>query len=114
MKKNYIFVLLAFLVLPFLGCCKEETKESIATAEQKDKLTNFSSVHTMGNHSYIPINIDGSPSEKILLILTILNDFEEIHPELEITHWHIEKQQRAKHTDRKIFGLWIDHKPKKQ
>ncbi len=111
MKKNCIFVLFFFLILSFLGCT-DGNKESVVVSKQTATSIDFSSVITIGNHSYVPINIVDEPSDQNLLILGIINDFEEKYPELEITHWQIEKQQAAYATSPYIFGLWIDHKIK--
>ena len=79
---------------------------------------------TTGNHSYVQINIidlptrfhgrGENPHNYYALILDIINGFEKKHPELEVPPgaWKIEKQQGANNTPNKIFGLWIDHRPR--
>lgn len=67
---------------------------------------------TIGNRSYIPINQDGAPSDNVDMILRVLGAFEKAHPELTVTDWKIEKQQKAYTTGEKIFGIWVDHRPK--
>ncbi|MCK6463105.1 MAG: hypothetical protein L6Q29_04815 [Candidatus Pacebacteria bacterium] len=72
------------------------------------------SIKTVGNHSYVVINKDGRPSDRPVEILEILSDFERLNPDKEITGWSIEKQQTAYgFVYNYIYGLWIDHKPKK-
>lgn len=84
----------------------------------------MSTVETIGNHSWIPLNIDKNtgerevlPSEYRLFILGALLAFEKEYPHLEITNWRIERDQGANHPkawNAKIYGLWIDHKPREQ
>jgi len=85
-------------------------KDQTVLAEQN---INFQSVTTIGNHSFIPIRINGNPAGHISEILGLLNAFEEKHPELEITAWKIERDQVAHSSGAFIFGIWIDHRPKK-
>jgi hypothetical protein len=74
----------------------------------------LSAVVTCGNHSYLPISIYGKPEEHTAEILGTLSAFEKAHPELEITHWHIEKQQFTPDTRALVFGIWVDHRPARQ
>jgi len=67
---------------------------------------------TVGNHSFVYINKDGNPWDNPTRILILLDVFEKAHPELEMTNWHIEKQQGAYITPAWVSGVWIDHKPK--
>lgn len=60
---------------------------------------------TQGNHTYIPFYIS-YPREHVSEILEILNKFEEQHPDLKITHWHIDTG------DYTTYGLWVDHEPR--
>lgn len=75
------------------------------------KVYDLNVVKTIGDHSYIPINIDGTPDSHADTILNILSVFKTSNPELEITGWKIEKNQSAYTTGPYIYGLWIDHKP---
>ena len=72
----------------------------------------MSSVITERNRSYIPINIAGKPSDDPSSMLRIVNAFEDAHPELEIVRWWIEKRQAAYTTSSRIYGIWVDHKPR--
>lgn len=65
------------------------------------------------NHTYLPLNIGGIPADNVLLILGVLDYFEEENPELEVTSWSIEKQQFTHTVGAYIFGLWVNHRPKK-
>lgn len=73
----------------------------------------MSVVVTVGNHSYIPINLDGKPNENVDVILGALKAFESANPNLEVTGWQIEKQQLAYVTSPYTYGIWVDHHPKK-
>ena len=41
-----------------------------------------------------------------------INNFEKLHPELEILHWHIESTQPAHGHIAAIHGIWVQHKLK--
>jgi len=72
---------------------------------------NMNAVATKGNHSYVPLHIQGTPDEYRGLILNVIWAFEQAHPELEVTDWKIEKIHWNLY-NRYIDGLWIDHKPR--
>ncbi|MBI3633969.1 MAG: hypothetical protein HY226_06820 [Candidatus Vogelbacteria bacterium] len=69
---------------------------------------------TQGNHTYIPINRIGTPVNFKNDILRILYEFETTHSnDLRVTNWKIEKDQETHFTQAFVFGIWIDHEPKK-
>lgn len=70
-------------------------------------------VVTVGNHSYVHLDLGGESREHVQEILQALDDFEKMHRNLEITGWHLDKQQEAWLTalDR-VFGIWVDHRPR--
>jgi len=109
-----------FILAVLCSCSKQKGEPSvIATMEVKKTtqatLVDLSKMTTVGNHSYAPLNINGGvPSDYVDEVLNILADFEKKYPEREITHWHIEKQQSAHTTGSYFFGIWIDHKLKKE
>jgi len=76
---------------------------------------NFSSAKTVGNRTFIPLNVRGEPakSENVRLILDVLNEFEKAYPNLKVTDWKIEKQQYTVSAPPIIFGIWITHEPKR-
>lgn len=98
--KNFIAVLLILAVAFVLST-------SFATEKGVNVATTF------GNHSYLPINQEGTPAKFYGTILILLNEFETTHPNLKITGWKIEKNQQSHSTPAYIFGLWIDHEPHK-
>lgn len=118
--RNIIAILFMSIVL--CGCGKgEEVPQSSVFGVTETKVTtqtvsaDVSKIITVGNHSYAPVDLNEErPSNKVDEILNLLAEFEKKHPELEVTHWHIEKQQSAHTTGQKIFGIWIDHRPKKE
>jgi hypothetical protein len=68
---------------------------------------------TIGNHSYVHLDLAGESRDNVPEILNAIDGFEKGHRELEVTGWHIDKQQAAYVVALdKVFGVWIDHKPK--
>lgn len=76
----------------------------------------FSWVITLGNHSYVPLNLMGNPAGNAQSILRVLQAFEMEHIGWQIVNWHIEKQQaggmRLLDSRDYVYGIWIDHEPK--
>lgn len=106
------FALLAILTLGLVACEKRDPEpsvmpETITVVKDPD----FSKTKTIGNHSYLPINRVGSPDDMIFDILAVLAAFEKSHPDIKVTGWAIEKQQQARDTIPRVFGLWINHEP---
>lgn len=98
------------LGLSAIGCSNSDPKAVVVNAQNEIEV-DLSVVTTIGNHTYVPINLAGKPSEKIREILTALRVFEEDHPELEVLSFHMEKQQDAHGIAPEIFGIWITHRP---
>jgi hypothetical protein len=72
------------------------------------------SIQTVGNHSYIRIGVYQNPDGYSSEILAILEEFENLNPDKDVVGWGVEKQQKGySMIFNYIFGLWIDHKPKK-
>ena len=94
--------------------CSGGNEQSVINPETTRVSYDMSTVTTVGNRSYIPINSGGKPSDNPSSILLILKAFEDAHPELEIVDWKIEKQQVAHATSQKIFGIWVEHRPKER
>lgn len=71
-------------------------------------------VTTIGNHSYIKLHRNGTVDYYAPGFIYLLNDFEKNHPEFEVTGWRIESSQVVNEgtPENKIFGIWVDHKPK--
>lgn len=124
MKKIYFLVALLMLGL-FIGFtgCGESEKEEVISA---DAFSNYLSedeyrahvffrdkVITVGNHHFIPLVVSGRPDEYPRQILSLLELFEKIYPDLKVTSWSIEKRQTAYITTAWIYGIWIDTQPSK-
>lgn len=71
----------------------------------------WSKVNNSGNHSYIPLDIEGRPADHTGEILNALTSYEVEHPNLRVTNWWIEKQGTGGGYD-KVRGLWVDHLPR--
>lgn len=117
LKKRTGFILLSALlvgiILLLTACSGEKQPTALrqppATVEQYD----LSVVKTLGNHSYIPLNIRGESKDYIDEILGVLYEFERAHPELEITGWRIEERHVSYGHGAYIDGLWVDHQSNK-
>lgn len=116
--KSYILLIFIFSIL-FYGCEVYHRESSVelyppnpppGKKSQVEISFNKDKVITIGNHSYIPLNLAGDPDEYAEVILNVLKQFESAHPEFEISDWKIEKQQSTEDRTDRIFGLWIDHK----
>jgi hypothetical protein len=70
------------------------------------------SVITVGDHSYVPLNLEGNPDKNCRTILKTLDIFKQKNPGLEVISWSIEKQQLAEGAKEFVFGLWINHRQK--
>lgn len=112
--KRVIFFLVFSVTL--VGCEMEIRGQSVLTEKSKvqtEQVFNLDAVVTVGNHSYIPINVHmGSGNlvnDMVPTILNLLDNFEKKHPELEVTGWNIQQDQRGNNN---VYGLWVNHKPK--
>lgn len=120
---RFIAVVLAVVALMCVGCDNEKTvgDGSVLTVPAESGVSgpvhfnyDTSKVATRGNRSYLPLELAGNPHGHVSVILGALEAFEKAHPELEITEWKIEKQQRAYLKSPYIFGIWIDHRRRRQ
>ena len=71
-------------------------------------------VITVGDHTYIEFKepIPGDANENARKILQILDDFKTSHQDLEVMSWKIQDIKYGYATAARIFGIWVDHKPK--
>lgn len=109
----HLCLVLSLIGITLLSACEPEPKPTVlqpppTSVERYD----LSVVRTIGNHSYMPLNIQGTPADHIDEILGALQTFEKNHPELEVVGWWVEKHQVAFRTSNYIYGLWVDHRPK--
>ncbi len=115
------FVYLFVLTFLLIGCSNPEKEEVVSAnafsnylSEDLDNNYKFfrNNVITVGNHHFIPIFVNGRPDEYPQKILSLLQLFEKLNPDLKVTGWSIEKQQTAYITSSQIYGIWIDTEPR--
>jgi len=75
-----------------------------------------SKVMTLGNHSWVPLHLRGSPDEHVLEILWALREFEKAHPELEVTSWNLEEYQKTASdgSSDEVLGIWVSHRSRRR
>lgn len=89
---------------PESGACVKKTSTTPAPEFRAGNLV------TIGDSSYIPLNIEGRTVFQVLPILGALDAFRQIHPELEVTSWSVEKDQEAHSTPATLYGIWVNHR----
>lgn len=105
-------LVITICVMLFRGSKSEsELEEALIPKDFVDKAI------TVGNHSWVPINCIGGDYEDLTnddakLILGVLSEFEQAHPELEVVGWKQELKHESHYRYFYIFGIWIDHKAK--
>jgi hypothetical protein len=116
--KIYLRLLMVFTIIALLfmaGCSSGPAGESVlkdALETPSAKTINLEIADTVGNHTYIPINIDGSPADNEHLILKIIEAFEKSHPELKVTFWSPQGRENSYLRSSYTFGLWVNHEPR--
>ena len=76
MKKILVGLILVLVV--FTGCQRE-------TVLQKGRGDyNFNAVMVIGNHAYIPLELEGRASDNVVQILGVQKEYEKAHPELKM------------------------------
>jgi hypothetical protein len=116
--KHRLQLLITLPIIPLLTAlsgCDSLVKEGVGTSVVRQKLEtkparkiDFSSVVTVGNRSYLPLNLLGNASENHQTILDVLKKFED-EKKMEITNWKVSERQTST-TSAFTYGLWIDHK----
>jgi len=103
-RKFYLLFLAVFIVSIILiaGCMGP------GVITERAKTIDLSLGTTVGNHTYLPLNLKGPPDNHVQEILQVLDTFEKAHPELEVTSWSAETSQQSNFT----YGLWVNHRPK--
>jgi hypothetical protein len=116
-----ISIALATLILiACAGCTGDPPSSSVVqTSEEEVKVVsskgaiNLSASTTMGNHTWVPINMPGGLDENHPVVLKVLQRFEEEHPELEVYDVDVHFQQYAHRVSHCVLGIWIHHRPRK-
>lgn len=103
--------LLVLLLLVLSGCSDTATVVQKKVEFNETSIIDFSSVVTVKNRSYVPLDLEGDAAENHRAILEILKEFEN-KKKVEIINWKISDQQIAHSTPSFTHGLWIDHKPR--
>jgi len=111
--------LVLFLAVAVIGCGGKKSSVIKPTAGKTNGEMNAvfdaSGVLTLGGHSWVPLYLRGSPDEHALTILWALREFEKAHPELEVTSWSLEKNQKTtSENSNEILGMWINHRPQRR
>ncbi|MDD5109996.1 MAG: hypothetical protein PHI63_02145 [Patescibacteria group bacterium] len=70
----------------------------------------LSAVTTVGNHSYIPLNLSGPAAVHVKEILGVVDAFEQAHAELVVGIFDDESRQDGMNSH--LYGLWVHHRPK--
>lgn len=70
----------------------------------------LSVVVTVGNHSYIPLNLSGPASMHTTEILGVVDAFEKAHSELVVGGFDVESRQDEMNSH--LNGVWVHHRPK--
>jgi hypothetical protein len=111
MKRVALVMVALALAIISCGCSKSP---SVIVSFNKGKcVIDLSPVRTIGNHSFVPLNLKGESYQHTEEILLVLNEFEDKHPRLETVDWKIQQKTVSNGNDPVIVGLWIDHRKKK-
>jgi hypothetical protein len=104
-----VVVVVTFSVI-MTGCVKltpdklDKLKQKTAISLENEAERDLAGAQTIGNHSFIPIGLNGYPEgTSATLILMNLNLFEKRHPELIVTSWKLEQ------VESRICGIWVNH-----
>lgn len=128
MKSIRALTLIAFAsTVGFVGCDNSPKPSVLGQAsppsvmyqpDEKDLpfpiAINLSVIKTLGNHSYIPMNVVGCDDECAGIILVVLNQFEKAHPELDVTSWNPVNRSSSYGTSANLSGLWVNHRPREK
>jgi hypothetical protein len=112
MKKMLVTLLVVIMLIPCLGCKKKDDSISVVQKTTTETEINLSTVKTVGNHSYIPLNLSGYSNGFADLILNVINKFEIMHPDWKITDWKFQTGQSTNGLYDYTYGIWVDHEPR--
>ncbi len=102
------------LLLLVFACSPEYVPPPSVVTHGVDPETvyDFEVALTVGNHTYVPINMEVAAEDNVEVILHTVAAFERQHTELEVTGFDIQAQQHAHTTQPYTHGVWIHHKPR--
>jgi len=93
---RYFGVVAVTLLCLNAGCSEEQPPSFLKSRQVEVPTYNMNVVVTVGNHTYIPLNLfREQPSNNTTEILKVLEEFENTHPEFQVTDWKIEEQQEG-------------------
>lgn len=85
----------------------------VPNQDQTLKAWDWSSVQTVGNHTYIPFNRwETSMGSATIELLKLVDEFEKIHSDVKITHWRVREINYGLAYQAYIAGVYIDHEPR--
>ena len=101
LKNSALLILLIFIILGTFGIVYRFGTNTTSLATQPSETSNVVfKAETVGNHSWISIDIITSQTE----ILQKIADFEKAHPELELYDVNIDWSSRR--------IIWLHHRPR--
>lgn len=104
-------ILCPMLLVVCFGCEQTTPPPSAIRVEGQSQVAyDLVGTATVGNHSFIPLNIPGNPYDWRQEILGLLDQFEQ-QQGVEIISFQVEKQQKAYITGQYIWGIWVTHRP---
>lgn len=112
-RKILILLFVLFIIGGLASGCGANSP-GVLTKTTSVETVNLDLGVTIGNHTYLPLNIDGDPSQHVQEILLIVDAFEKAHPEWEITSWNLEGAHSTYARLAYTYGIWIDHRPKEE
>jgi len=67
---------------------------------------------TIANNSYFRLQLAGPPDANAVTILKAVAEFERKNPDKEVVGWSVDGIHETYYSDGKVYGLWINHRPK--
>ena len=104
------------LVIMFFGVVSHSTNAPTVTpvsaVEAAEGTNPLYKAITVGNHSYIPLNIVGNSSQHFQTILEALQNFETSNPALHVTSFSVDSNTGYHASNDFILGIWLTHEPR--
>ena len=118
MRIHWMFAVVMVTCVLIGGCDGSPGDQAIHVKGKETEVVqettfDLAKVVTVDNRSWVPLNLPGDPQDHAQAILSFLKYFEQ-EKKVEIVDWKIDKQQHAYTVHEKVFGLWIDHRPRQK
>ncbi len=106
-----LFIAVIFIIIACSGNAKSGPSVLVENVVEKGSEPNydFGIVTTVGNYSYIPLNVYGSGEEHVSKILAVLDAFEKSHTQFEVISWNLQEQPRGYGVYPQLYGIWVHH-----